>query len=187
MSRLRTRLAAAGLGTVAAAVCTLAAALPAQADTLTASASSSTCSTAPWEGVVQGEPAGYKAGSATAATIWHDSSGFHLRVTHPGTSRKVFTGVITADEPMHVAGYHLEKGDIVTLSKNHRTLAFSFVDYGALDGANITTNCATKLTVSRLHVGDAALPAGEVDLGSGKAHPAAVPFAITRAASTTAH
>ncbi len=131
---------------------------------------------------MQGEPKGLKAGDRAGDYLWHDKDGFHLRVTHAKGDRQVYTGVITASSPMRYTPVKLEKGDIVKLSSNRRTMSFSFVNYGRIDGANFHTDCATSLSVSRLHVGDANLAASHVYLGEHKRHPEHIPFTVHRKA-----
>jgi hypothetical protein len=151
------------------------------AATLTAAAPANAATTDDhWPASVQGTPTALKAGAATGDYLWHDSHGFHLRVTHPGTGRVVFTGVVHANRAMHATGARLEKGDVFRLSRDKRTLTFAFVDYGHIDGVNFTTDGATRLTVSRLHTGDRTQQASQVFLGSGSGNPSSVPFTLTR-------
>ena len=56
-----------------------------------------------WPTTVQGVPTLWHAGARTGDYIWHDSRGWHLRVTHPGTRLAVFTGRIRAGAPMTVS------------------------------------------------------------------------------------
>jgi hypothetical protein len=191
---IRTRLAAASLGLAAATITGLtllgspagastpasAAVAPTTASPATTTPTAASCDRAPWEAPVQGTPHGFTAGDRGGDYLWHDASGFHLRVTHKGDHRAVYTGVITSSRPMRIDPVKLEKGDIVKLSANHRTLTFSFADYGRIDGVNFHTDCAGALNVSRLHVGNASLPRTRVYLGATKAHPKAVPFTVHR-------
>ena len=54
-----------------------------------------TCTGGPWPYAVQGMPAVH-AGSAAGDYLWHDATGWHLRVTHPGTYGLGFSGTIRA-------------------------------------------------------------------------------------------
>ena len=116
---------------------------PAIAATTTSSANpapstaAATCDRTAWPSDVQGTPS-FKAGDATGDYLWHNATGFHLRVTHPGHQRVVFTGEITSSSAMSVTPFKLEKGDIARLSANHKTLVFVFSDYGYVDGVNFT-------------------------------------------------
>jgi hypothetical protein len=138
------------------------------------------CDKAPWEAKVQGVPAGFGAGSPSGDYLGHDTHGFHLRVTHANHDLRVYTGVITSSAPMRMDRVRLEKGDAATLSANRRTIVFAFANHGYLDGINFHTDCATRLTVSRLHVGSHNLGPDRIFLGAIKAHPAAVPFVVHR-------
>jgi len=173
MSR-RTLLAAGAA--VAAAAGALALAAPANA-----ASASTACDRAPWQAIVQGVPRSFDAGDRGGDYLWHDTSGFHLRVTHRGDGRQVYSGVISSSSPMRIDPVKLEGHDTVRLSADHKTLAFAFADYGHIDGVNFHTDCAAKLVVSHLHVGTAPLPAGRVYLGALERHPAAVPFVLHRA------
>jgi len=161
---------------------------PAIAATATSSASpapstaAATCDRTAWQSDVQGTPS-FKAGEATGDYLWHNATGFHLRVTHPGHQRVVFTGQITSSSAMSVTPFKLEKGDIARLSADHKTLLFVFSDYGYVDGVNFHTDCAATLAVSHLNLGNKALPAHNVYLGEHKAHPSRVPFVLHRRAT----
>ena len=133
-----------------------------------------------WEAPVQGTPHDFAAGARGGDYLWHDASGFHLRVTHRGDHRAVYTGVITASAPMRIDPVKLEKGDVAKLSADHRTLTFAFADYGRIDGVNFHTDCASSLRVDRLHVGNANLPSDRVYLGAYRTHPKAIPFTVHR-------
>lgn len=144
------------------------------------SSTAAACDRAPWQPVVQGAPAGFSAGDRGGDYLWHDLTGFHLRVTHRNDGRQVYSGLITSSAPMRIDPVRLESGDVLRLSPDHRSFVFAFADYGRVDGVNFHTDCAATLTVSRLHVGSAALPASRVYLGHREAHPAAVPFTLHR-------
>jgi hypothetical protein len=141
------------------------------------------CDRGPWQPVVQGAPS-FKAGDAAGDYLWHDSTGFRLRVTHPGHQREVFSGEITSSTAMSIAPYRLEKGDVVRLSADHRTMVFALSDYGYVDGVNFRTDCAAAVTVSHLNLGNKVLPADKVYLGARQAHPSHVPFTVHRDATT---
>lgn len=132
-----------------------------------------------WPAAVKGVPATYHAGAKAGDYLWHDSRGWHLRVTKKTSERAVFTGRITADAPMTVRGAFLEREDSITLSNGGRTLTYRFVNHGHLDGIDIRTACASRLTVTG-SMDYVRLPASRVWIGAGGAHPLGVPFAILR-------
>ncbi|MBN9618620.1 MAG: hypothetical protein J0H43_02650, partial [Actinobacteria bacterium] len=94
MTSRRIAVAAAGVA-VAAGVLGLAG--PASATTPTTrspSAAAAACDKLPWEAAVQGAPTGFHAGSPSGDYLWHDTDGFHLRVTHADHDQRVYSGVI---------------------------------------------------------------------------------------------
>lgn len=176
---------AAGLTTIGLTAAALTAAAPALAataltSTSPAAAPAAACDRAPWADRVQGAPTGFTDGVRGGDYLWHDANGFHLRVTHKGDAREVYSGVITSPTPMRIEPVKLERGDVLTLSANHRSIVFSFADYGHIDGVNFHTDCAASITVSHLNLGSARLPATRVYLGETKAHPARIPFTVHR-------
>jgi len=172
--------AAAGIAAVAGGLIGLATPAGAATPGGSTAAVSSSCDRAPWQPVVQGAPAGFSAGDRGGDYLWHDLTGFHLRVTHRNDGRQVYSGMVTSSAPMRIDPVRLERGDVLRLLPDHRSFVFAFADYGKVDGVNFHTDCAAALAVSRLHVGPAALPANRVYLGRREAHPAAVPFVLHR-------
>lgn len=188
--KVRPAVLATAAAAAAAATGVIALSVPANAATVTPSAASSAaptassaavCERAPWADRVQGEPAGFSAGDRGGDYLWHDATGFHLRVTHKNDNREVYTGEITSPVPLHLQPVQLERGDVARLSADHRTIVFAFVDYGHIDGLNFQTDCASSVTVSHLNVGNAALTPDRVYLGATSAHPARIPFTVHRA------
>ena len=184
MPTARTLLTTAAVAAAAAAASLGALAAPAGAATPTASpapsAAAAACDRAPWADRVQGAPVGFTGGIRGGDYLWHDTTGFHLRVTHRSDDRAVFTGVITSPTAMRIDPVMLERGDVARLSANHRSLIFAFANYGHIDGVNFHTDCAPSITVSNLNVGNAPLTPDRVYLGATKAHPAHIPFTVHR-------
>lgn len=176
MRNVLTRAATAATALAAGA---LALAAPAAAST----PSAASCDRAPWEAKVQGTPP-VAAGSPSGDYLFHNSTGFHLRVTHANHDTRIYTGLISSTAPMHIDPVRLEKGDTVRLSADHRTMLFVLVNHGYIDGVDFHTYCAARLVVSHLLVGNRNLPASQVYLGARKAHPAQVPFTVHRLATT---
>lgn len=183
MSTARTLLTAAAAAAAATAAGLLAVAGPAGAATATSapvSTAAAACDRAPWADRVQGAPHGFTGGSRGGDYLWHDSTGFHLRVTHRSDDRAVFTGVVTSPTPMRIDPVKLERGDVARLSANHRSLVFAFANYGHIDGVNFHTDCAASITISNLNAGNARLTPDRVYLGATSAHPARIPFTVHR-------
>jgi hypothetical protein len=182
------RVILASIGSVAAVgAAFLFATLPAGAASTTPipSASSSSpapnpCDKAPWVGVVQGFPTGFGAQSPGGDYLWHDAKGFHLRVTHKGTAKVVYAGTITSPVKLHIEPVKLEKGDVVALSADKKTITFKFNDYGFIDGVDFHTDCAGWLRVSNLTANGKPIAVTRVYLGAYRKHPSKIPFVLHR-------
>ena len=142
--------------------------------------SATTCTAGAWPYAVQGMPTVH-AGSAAGDYLWHDATGWHLRVTHVGTAGVTFSGTIRANHKLHVTGFRLERGDTFTVSADGLSATYRFVNHGALDGLNFTTECATRLGVSSRMSG-ALLPVRRIWIGRAGRHPLQNPFVILRRA-----
>lgn len=140
----------------------------------------SACSGGAWPASVQGAQL-VVAGTAAGDHLWHDATGWHLRMTHVDTTRAVYTGSIHANRPLKVVGYRLEAGDTLTLSADHQTVTYRFANYGKIDGLDFTTDCATRLGISG-RLNGVPLPARRVWLGRTMRHPLQNPFVILRTA-----
>lgn len=178
MSR-RTKLATA-LAATALGVTGFAALAPAADAATPSTASPAACDKAPWEAKVQGTDVHFGAGSRSGDYLWHNRTGFHLYVSHARNDRRIYTGEIHSSAPMRVERVKLERGDAVKLSRDRRTIVFVFDNHGRVDGIHFHTDCATRLTVSHLHIGNRNLGRDQVFLGATAAHPAHVPFTVHR-------
>ncbi|MCM3883366.1 hypothetical protein [Frankia sp. R82] len=128
--------------------------------------------------IVLGAPV-VKSGAAAGDYVWHDQAGWHLRVTHPGRGKVVFTGTVRADRPITAHGVRLEKGDTLSPGKDHRTLTFRFVNYGSLDGIDFVDGAAARTGFAFTIDGRPASP-NVIRLGAHQAHPTSNPFTIER-------
>lgn len=144
-----------------------------------ATASAAACTDGHWPISVQGRPTLFHAGAMAGDYVWHDAKGWHIRVTHPGTARLVFTGRVVANAPIKFSPFRLEKGDVVTLSADRKTLTYRFVDYGAIDGVDFTTACASRISFAG-RLDGRLLPTGRVWLGVAGRHPLENPFVVAR-------
>ena len=142
--------------------------------------SATSCTGGAWPSAVQGMPTVHP-GSAAGDYLWHDATGWHLRVTHVGTASVTFSGTIRANHKLHVTGFRLERGDTFAVSADGLSVTYRFVNHGALDGLNFTTECATRLGVSGRMSG-ALLPVRRIWIGHGGRHPLQNPFGILRRA-----
>ena len=169
--------------TVITAACAVVA-LPAAAyadDTTTSSTTpaSSTPACGALPAYVEGRPAHLHVLGATGAYLWHNGSGWHLRVTHPTRTRVVFRGVITASSPIAFQRVRDEENDKVALTNGGKTLVFRFVNHGGIDGVDFTDSCATT-TKFALTLAGHRLGRNHIYIGAHSARPAHVPFTISR-------
>ena len=139
-----------------------------------------TC-TGHWPDVVQGVPSKWKAGATAGDYIWHDRTGWHLRVTHARGAkvRVVFAGRIQSDQPLRVQAIKLEGIDFVALSADKKTITYRFANYGHIDGLNFQTACASKLTFTGSINGER-LPRWRIFIGKDNVHPLQNPFTVVR-------
>ncbi|HVU74135.1 MAG TPA: hypothetical protein VHE83_14315 [Mycobacteriales bacterium] len=98
----------------------------------------------PLPDVVLGNPQ-VKAHDPEGIYVFHDGD-WQLRVTHPGSTKVVYAGVITASRTINLRTRHLEKRDKVAFSNHHKTVVFRFTNYGAIDGLSLNTHCAESVT-----------------------------------------
>lgn len=179
--RLRLRIAsgAFGIATVLGMLAAPAGAAAATTAATTATPEATTCTNGHWPASVQGKPVTFKAGARAGDYLWHDSNGWHLRVTHPGSYGVVFTGTIHASAALDGVPIKLEPSDSFTLSADHKTITYRFVNYGWIDGLDFKTSCARALTV-RGSMSGHKLPVGRIWLGHYGRHPLSNPFVVIR-------
>jgi hypothetical protein len=181
--------AAVSLG-ITAAVVTAPTAAFADDGTTTSSTGSTTTTTpttdcAPLPSYVEGRPGNLHVRGATGDYLWHDGNGWHLRVTHRTKHRTVFRGVIRSDAPMTFQRVRDEKQDKVWLSSDGKTLAFRFVNYGAIDGVDFADSCASTVKFGLLLAGHR-LGLNHIYIGAHEARPDHNPFVISRTPAPTA-
>lgn len=162
-----------GLGIAFVVPVGVAAAAPA-----TATTTATTCDAGHWPASVQGRPR-FHVGSRAGDYIWHDATGWHLRVTHPGTRAVVFSGTIKADQALSVKGARLESQDTFTLSADHKTVTYRFVNHGRIDGLDFTTACAKQLAFGG-RMNGLRLPDSRIWIGRFGHHPLENPFVVRR-------
>ena len=152
---------------------------PTTTTTTTATATTEAACPGHWPASVQGQPTMLHAGARAGDYIWHDATGWHLRVTHASSSRLVFSGRITASAPMQVTPFHLEGGDSIALSADKLTITYRFFNYGRVDGLDFRTDCARRLTFAGYAAGTK-LPTSRIWLGHFGRHPLENPFVVIR-------
>lgn len=148
----------------------------AQATTTT---SSPTCLPAAdaWPAPTQGQPP-----RSPGVAVWHDGTGWHVRVTHNTLHDRVFSGEIaTTGELVAVRGYQLERNDALTVGPGKHVLRFRLNNYGHIDGVDFATACAPQLEFGLVTDGQM-VPVARIAIGADSHHPAHNPFVITRSA-----
>ena len=146
----------------------------------TTAAATAACTDGHWPASVQGVPLAWHVGAAAGDYIWHDGTGWHLRVTHRGTGKVVFSGRIVASSPItSVVAVRLEGSDSIALSADKLTLTYRFTNYGRIDGLNFRTDCARRVSFAGW-MGASKLPIGRIWVGHRNHHPLQNPFAVTR-------
>ena len=145
----------------------------------TAATTTVACNEGRWPVSVQGQPLSFFAGARAGDYIWHNATGWHLRFTHPGSARVIFSGTIVSNAPLTVAPYKLESGDTFALSADKKTLTYRFANYGRIDGLDFRTACASRLWFKGSMAG-VTLPTSRIWIGRGGRHPLQNPFVILR-------
>ena len=133
-----------------------------------------------WPATVQGEPTGFGPGDQAGVYLWHDDSGWHLRVTHQNDTHQAYSGVLTTTGLFSdVDAVKLERNDSFVVGPDRHTIAFRFNNYGGVDGLDFRTHCAEGVHFG-LWADGQPLPAADVFMGQTGQHPAAVPFDVAR-------
>ncbi len=147
--------------------------------TPTVAAATALCNDGHWPASVQGKPTLLHEGGPAGDYIWHDATGWHLRVTHATSARRVFTGRIVANAPMTVTPVRTEAGDSIILSADNMTITYKFNNYGHIDGLDFRTDCAHRILFSG-SVSRVKLPTNRIWIGHRNQHPLENPFVIVR-------
>lgn len=138
------------------------------------------CPDTHWPAAVQGMPSNLHAGAKGGDYFWHNKNGWHLRVTHHGTSKVIFTGRIVSTTPITVTGVKLEAKDVYTLSADKLTLTYRFRNYGKIDGLDFKTDCAQHLRLAGSTMAGNKLPISRIWLGVRAVHPLSNPFVVIK-------
>jgi hypothetical protein len=128
-----------------------------------------------WPLWTQGRPA-----RDPGVRVWHDGTGWHVRVTHDALRDRVFSGAVrTRGAIVNVQSVRLERNDYVKVSDDKHTLLFRFHNYGGIDGFDFNTRCAPALQFGFLSNG-VKVPTAKIAVGAAARHPATNPFVIWR-------
>ncbi len=130
-----------------------------------------------WPTWTEGSP-----GRSPGVSVWHDETGWHVRVTHNALHDRVFSGEIhTTGTLVGVSAVRLEKNDRLVAGSDGHRLAFRFNNHGAIDGFDFGTQCASYLEFGFATDGHV-VSAKNIAIGAAGVHPAHDPFVIRRAA-----
>jgi len=187
-TRLQSGLTAAALGILFTAAGASQSAFASTAGEAVASTVSATSSTADHDGdecreyalpaQVIGAPT-VTAGAAAGARVWHDSTGWHVRITHPGHDALEFTGTLSSPGTMKATGYRLEGHDSITVAADLHSVSFHVVNHGGIDGIDFTDSCSAITRFTFRQNGQQLSPVS-VWLGAHGVHPTSQPFTVER-------
>jgi hypothetical protein len=126
-----------------------------------------------WRGWVEGKPS-----RDPGVRVWHDDSGWHVRVTHNRLHERTFSGEIaTYGELVDVQAVRLERGDVLSVGPEKHKIVFRFHNYGGIDGIDFDTSCAPALGFGFLADGHR-VPPKYIAIGAAHTHPKHNPFVI---------
>ncbi len=133
-----------------------------------------------WPSYVQGRPAGIDPHTTSSIYMWHDSGGWHIRVTHHGSNLRTFAGQLnTGGAFVNAHAVGLEKSDQFSISSDRHAITFLFKNYGSIDGVDFHTSCAPSIQFSYQSDGGES-PTAKIVIGKGASHPPTDPFQIDR-------
>jgi hypothetical protein len=136
-----------------------------------------------WPEVVAGRPTNLAPGASDAIYLWHDSTGWHLRATHPGNEKKVIAGAIRSDGEIYAVARRTEGNDIVAHTANRHTIEFRFTNYGHIDGLDFKVKCGHAIRFVGREAGTKLTPA-QVFVGEDNTNPRSVPVTFRRVQPT---
>jgi hypothetical protein len=130
-----------------------------------------------WPAVADGAPA-----RDGGVRVWHDTAGWHVRVTHDTLHDRVFTGeIVTTGTLIDVHAVRLEKNDYIKAGPGGHKLYFRFNNYGGVDGFDFATHCAPWLAFG-FRTDGRLVPLSHISVGASAFHPKHDPFVIRRTA-----
>ncbi len=141
--------------------------------------STSACATGSWSSTVQGRPVTLAPGSSEGVYLWHDGTGWSLRVTHPGSAKVVFTGTIDSSNGLSGVERATEASDHTYFNAAKGKVTFRFENYGRIDGIDFLVGCSNKITV-HAQINGRPIPSSQVFLGHAPTNPTSVPFVAER-------
>jgi hypothetical protein len=133
-----------------------------------------------WPAWTQGRPDGFAAGATGGVYLWHDGTGWHLRVTHATDDKSTFAGqIVTTGHLVDVQAIALEKNDALHVGPGGHSVTFRFENYGHIYGFDFRSRCAPSISFGFTRAGHR-LPADRIFVGDHTTHPPTDPFRIVR-------
>jgi hypothetical protein len=144
-----------------------------------ATTSTVTCATGAWSSTVHGRPASLAHGSAEGVYLWHDGTGWSLRVTHPGSHKVVFTGTIDSTGGLSGVRRATEATDKTKFNASKGKVTFRLENYGRIDGIDFVVGCSNRIKISA-QINGHQVPSSQVFIGQSAVNATSVPFVVER-------
>ena len=139
----------------------------------------SPCGLPAWNPLYVGKPATLRAGAAAGLYLWIDGDRFTLETTRSNSNASTISGSIAVNAPvLDVRGHGLDPNSDV-LNPQTDGASFSFLNTGGIDGLEIRSPCATRVTVNATIDGQPVSPV-QVWVGRGGIQPPGVPIVLAR-------
>ena len=151
---------------------------PASAQKTSKKALAVKCDGASGWAALTGVPAGLNRGAPLGLYVWNYRGAWRVTATGPGRKQRVFQGTLAFDAPVTAKPVGVEgRSDVVVVGTS--SVAFTFKNFGQLDGISVEAPCSTSVTLSATIDGVALTPT-QVFLGAGGTAPTAVPVVLRK-------
>lgn len=139
------------------------------------------CDTAGWLGT-SGRPAALQPLGETGLYVWQEKGIWRVATTHSDRKQLVVQGTISFDAPMTSKPVGLSGKSDVTVS-SPSSVAFTFRNYGSVDGIALSAPCASTVTVTGTVAGEP-IAAAQFFVGPLSLTPPSAPLVITKNSTT---
>jgi hypothetical protein len=137
------------------------------------------CATGSWPTVVRGQPDALLDADETGAYVWTDADGWHVRVTHSGTARRLFRGSVETTRELVAVSRAAGSNNQVRFTKDRTRTRFDLVSFGGIDGIDFQVGCSSGF-LFRMTLDGTNLTAAQVFLGTNAENPPSMPVRIER-------
>ncbi len=135
------------------------------------------CDAPGWLGT-SGRPASLQALGETGLYVWQEKGVWRVATTHGDRKQLVVQGTISFDAPMTSKPVGLSgKSDVTVPSPS--SVAFTFRNYGSIDGIALTAPCASTITVTGTVAGDP-IAASQIFVGPLALNPTSAPLVLAK-------